>query len=163
MDTIRTFFPKLGHFFRFSKKDRRGIMFLTEFSYTLFTKTLLLFCISLLSFIYRRGNTSQILLGATTPVTLNKNQIKTIHFLSGKSVPLLKLSTVCPQEKSSHKKIHAYLTDSEYFTCLLKKRSRLQYMSQSGLVKRLVGLQNVWLLFVNNAPVSSPPSTTIFR
>ena len=49
-------------------------MFLTEFSYTLFTKTLLLFCISLLrSFIYRRDNTSQILLGATTPVALNKN------------------------------------------------------------------------------------------
>ena len=29
----------------------------------------------------------------------------------------LKLSTVCPQEKSSHKKNHA---DSEYSTCLLK-------------------------------------------
>ena len=88
-------------------------MFLTEFSYTLFTKTLLLFCISLLrSFIYRRGNKSQILLGATTPVTLNKNQIKAINFSSGKSVPLLKLSTTCLQEKSSRKKNHAYLTDS---------------------------------------------------
>ena len=107
-------------------------MFLIEFSYTLFTKTQLLFCISLLSFIYRRVNTSQIFLGATTPVTLNKNQIKAIHFSSGKSVPLLKLSTSCPQEKSSHKKNHAYLTDSEYFTCLLKKRSRLQHISQSG-------------------------------
>ena len=32
----------------------------------------------------------------------------------------LKLFTVCPQEKSSHKKKHAYLTDSEYCTCLLK-------------------------------------------
>ena len=138
MDTIRTFFPKLGHFFRFSKKDRRGIMFLFEFSYTLFTKTRLLFCISLLrSFIYGRGNTSQILLGATTPVTLNKNQIKTIHSSSGKSVPPLK-----PVHKKiySHKKNHAYLADSEYFTCLLKKRSRLQHMLQSGLVKRLVGL-----------------------
>ena len=67
------FFAKLGHFFEFSKKDRRGIMFLTEFCCTLFTKTLLLFCISLLSFIYRSGNTSQILLGATTPVMLSKN------------------------------------------------------------------------------------------
>ena len=141
MDTIRTFFPKLGYFFQFSKKDGRGIMFLTEFSYTLFTKMLLLFCISLLrSFIYRTGNTSSILLGATAPVALNKNQIKAINFSSGKSVPLLKLSTACPQEKSSHKKNHAYLTDSEYFTCLLKKRSSLQHMSQSGLVKRLVGL-----------------------
>ena len=54
MNTIRTCFPKLGHFFRFSKIGRRGIMFITEFSYALFTKTLFLFCISLLrSFIYK--------------------------------------------------------------------------------------------------------------
>ena len=120
--------------------------------------------ISLLrSFIYRGSNTSQILLGATTRVTLNKNQIIAISFSSRKSVPLLKLSIACPQEKSSHKKNHAYLTGSEYFTSLLKKCCRLQHMSQGGLVKHLVGLQNVWLLFVNKFPVRSPPSATTFR
>ena len=45
--------------------------FLTRFSYTLFTKTLLLFCISLLKrFIYRTVNTSKILHSAAIPVTL---------------------------------------------------------------------------------------------
>ena len=49
-------------------------VFLTGFSYTLFTKTLLLFHISLLKrFIYRRVNTSKILHSATIPVTLTKN------------------------------------------------------------------------------------------
>ena len=37
---------------------------------------------------------------------------------SGKSVLPIKLSTAYPQEKSSQKKNYAYLTDSEYFTCL---------------------------------------------
>ena len=35
---------------------------------------------------------------------------------SGKSFPPLRLSTACPQEKSSHKEDFAYLNDSEYFT-----------------------------------------------
>ena len=49
-------------------------VFLTRFSYTLFTKTLLLFHISLLKrFIYRRVNTSKILHSATIPVTLTEN------------------------------------------------------------------------------------------
>ena len=49
-----------------------------------FTKTLLLFHISLLKrLIYRTVNTSQILLGATVLVTLSKNQVKAIyiHFI----------------------------------------------------------------------------------
>ena len=44
---------------------------------------------------------------------------------SGKSVLPIKLSTAYPQEKSSQTTNHAYLTDSEYFTCLLKKHSCL--------------------------------------
>ena len=49
-------------------------VFLTRFSYTLFTKTLLLLRISLLKrFIYRRVYTSKILHSATIPVTLTNN------------------------------------------------------------------------------------------
>ena len=62
-------------------------VFLTRFSYTLFTKTLLLFHISLLKrFIYRRVNTSKILRGATIPIMLTKNQVKTVsvHFVKKK-------------------------------------------------------------------------------
>ena len=48
---------------------------------------LLLFRISLLKrFIYRRVNTFKILRGATIPITLTKNQVKTIsvHFIKKK-------------------------------------------------------------------------------
>ena len=109
-------------------------MFLTEFSYTLFTKVPMLFRISLLKrFIYVRVNTSQILLVAAIPVTLTNNQVKaiSIHFIKKNLLPL-RSSTICPQEKSNHKKNHAYLTDSEYFTCLLKKRSHLQHLLKRG-------------------------------
>ena len=96
------FFQNQSTFFNFLK--RTG--FLTEFSYTLFTK--MLFCISLLKrFIYRRVDTSQILLGATTPVTLKKNQIKTIsiHFIrkkcpSSKVIYCLLTRKIQPREKS---------------------------------------------------------------
>ena len=104
------------------------------FRYTLFTKALLLFRISMLKpFIHGRINTSQILLGATIPVTLAKTQVNSIfiHFICKNFLPL-KLSTACPQEQSSHKKNYAYLTDSEYSTCLLKKRSSLKHTSQNG-------------------------------
>ena len=104
-------------------------VFLTRFSYTLFTKTLLLFHISLLKrFIYRRVNTSKILHSATIPVTLTKNQVKTmsVHFFIKKKLPS---SSYLPPIQ---KKNHAYLTDSEYFTCLLKKCSYLQHMSHNG-------------------------------
>ena len=50
---------------------------------------------------------------------------------SGKSFHPLKLSTSCPQEKSNHKKNHAYLTDSEYSTCFLKKHSCLKHLASS--------------------------------
>ena len=61
-------------------------VFLTRFSYNLLTKTLLLFRISLLKrFSYRRVSTSKILRGATIPIMLTKNQVKTIisdHFIN---------------------------------------------------------------------------------
>ena len=61
-----------------------------------------------------------------------------LFILSRKSYLPLKLSAAYPQEKSSHKKNHAYLTDSEYFTWLLKKYSYLQNrLDISGLVKHL--------------------------
>ena len=81
----------------------------TEFSYTLFTKRLLLICISLLKHvIYRRVNASQILLGATIPTTLSsKDQVKAmfIHFIKNKfpsSQVIYCLTTG---------KIHTYMTD----------------------------------------------------
>ena len=51
------------------------------------TKTLLLFRISLLKrFTYRRVNTSKILRGATIPIILTKNKVKTMsdHFINKK-------------------------------------------------------------------------------
>ena len=99
-------------------------VFLTRFSDTLFTKTLLPLHIYLLKrFIYRKVNTSKILHDTTIPIMLTKNYIQKniCSLLHQEKVIFLKLSTVCPKEKSSHKKNHAYLTDSEYFTCLLKK------------------------------------------
>ena len=133
--------------------------FLTRFSYNLFTKTLLLFCISLLKrFISRRVNTSKILRGATIPVMLAKTQVKTIsvHFIK-KKLPSSKLYTACSQEKSCHKKNHA---DSEYFTCLLKKCSYLQHVSQSG---HLQACKMSGFFFMVIFLVSSPKSTTTFR
>ena len=68
----------------FAWKHKLNYVFLTRFSYTLFTKTLLLFRISLLKrFIYWRVNIFKILHGATIPVTLTKNYVKTIflHFI----------------------------------------------------------------------------------
>ena len=60
--------------------------FLKEFSYNLFTRTLLLFHISL--------NILLILLGAAIPVTLTKNQVKAIYLnSSGKGFLPLKLPT----------------------------------------------------------------------
>ena len=42
---------------------------------------------------------------------------------SGKSSLIFKLFTTYPQEKSNHKKNHAYLDDLQYSTCFLKKQS----------------------------------------
>ena len=137
-------------------------VFLTRFNYTLFPKTLLLFRISSLKrLIYRRVNTSKILHGAAIPITLTKNQVKTIsvHFFI-KKVTFLKLSAVCSNEKSSHKKNHAYLTDSEYFACLLKKCSYLLDMSHIG---HLQPCKNTGCFFMIIFLVSSPISTTTSR
>ena len=72
----------------------------------------------------------------------------------------LKLYVTYPQEKSNCKKIHAYLTDSKYSTCLLKKCSRLQYMSQSGYLWSCERLNLfLWLIYL----VSYPPSMTTLR
>ena len=83
-------------------------IFLTKFSYNLFTKTFLLLRISLLKrFIYRRVNTSKILRGATIPITLTKNQVKTIsvNFIkkklpSSKAIYGLPTRKIKSQEKS---------------------------------------------------------------
>ena len=47
---------------------------------------------------------------------------KYVYFIKKKfaSSQAIYLSTVSPREKSNPKKNHAYLTDSEYFTCLWK-------------------------------------------
>ena len=147
MDTIRTFFPKLGHFFRLSKKGRRGIIFLTEFIYTLFTKTSL-------SFIYRRDNNRfslvQQFLSCLTRITSRQ------FIFHQESVPLLKLSTASPQGKSSHtwKSMLTWLI--RIFHMLVEETlSPITYVTEwtcktsARLVKRLA-------FFVNNFPVSSP-------
>ena len=110
-------------------------MFLTEFSYILFTKVPMLFRISLLKrFIYVRVNTSQILLVAAIPVTLTNNQVKaiSIRFIRKKLISFKVIYYLSTRKKSNYKKNHAYLTDSEYFTCLLKKRSCLQHLLKRG-------------------------------
>ena len=45
---------------------------------------------------------------------------------SGKCCCLLKFFTTYPHEKSNHNKSHAYLSNSQCLTCLLKKHSRIQ-------------------------------------
>ena len=134
-------------------------VFLTRFSYNLFTKMLLLFRISLLNrfihrrVIHRRFSVVQQFLSCLP-------RIRPGHYLfisSRKSYLPLKLSTVCPQEKSSHKKNHG---DSEYFTCLLKKCSYLQHISQSG---HLEACKTSGFFFMVIFLVSSPRSKNTFR
>ena len=134
-------------------------VFLKRFSYNLFTKMLLLFRIFLIkTFHLQKSYASKILRGATIPVMLAKTQVKTIsvHFIK-KKLPSSKLYTACSQEKSCHKKNHA---DSEYFTCLLKKCSYLQHVSQSG---HLQACKMSGFFFMVIFLVSSPKSTTTFR
>ena len=133
MDIIRTFFPKFGYFFQFSKNYWGGIMcFLMSLAILCLQKR---YCYSAflywdISFvedlIHLRFSLVQQLLSL-----LSKTRSRQYLIISsGKSVLLLKLSRACPQEKSSHKKNHAYLTDSKYFTCLLKKRSREAHVTE---------------------------------
>ena len=78
-------------------------VFLKRFSYTLFTKTLLLFHISLLKrFIYRRVNTSKIPHRATIPVTtLTRNSVKTISVHSFIKSKLPSSSHLLPVQKEN--------------------------------------------------------------
>ena len=137
-------------------------VFLKRFSYNLFTKTLLLFRISLLKcFIYRRVKTSKILRGATIPSMLTKNQVKTIsvNFIK-KKLPSSPVIYCLLTRKTSHKKNHA---DKEHFTCFLKKCSYLQHISQSGHSKLLKLLSFFWLFFFMVIfLVNSPTSKTTF-
>ena len=89
--------------------------------YILLFHTALLKC-----FIYSRVKASQILHGAVIPVARTKNQVNTISiYFIRKKFPF-KLYNVYPQEKSNHKKRHAYLT-----YLLLKKCLRRQHLSES--------------------------------
>ena len=134
-------------------------VFLTKFSYNLFTKMLLLFRISLLNrFIHRRVIHLGFSMVQQFLSCLPRIRSRKYLFISSrKSYLPLKLSPVCPQEKSSRKKNHA---DSEYFTCLLKKCSYLQHMSQSG---HLEARKTSGFFFMVIFLVSSPTSTTTFR
>ena len=114
-------------------------IFLTKFSYNLFTKTFLLLRISLLKrFIYRRVNTSKILRGATIPVTLTKNQVKTIsvNFIkkklpSSKAIYGLPTRKIKSQEKSCIQSI-SHVCWKKVLTCSICHR-----VDTYRLVKRL--------------------------
>ena len=134
-------------------------VFLTRFSYNLFPKRLLLFRISLLNrFIQRKVIHLKFSVVQQFLSCLPRIRSRQYLFVSStKSYLPLQLSTACPQEKSSHKKNHA---DSEYFTCLLKKCSYQQHMSQSG---HLEACKTSGFFFMVILLVSSPTSTTTFR
>ena len=134
--------------------------FLKEFSQNLFTRTLLLFHISL--------NILLILLGAAIPVTLTKNQVKAIYLnSSGKSFLPLKLPTrkiykknlaykkACLQEKSSQKKI-LLTSQIQIFPMLAEETlSPIAYVTVWACKPSGFFL----LIFL----VSSPSQTTAFR
>ena len=72
-------------------------VFVIRFGYNLFTKTLLLFCISLLKrFIYRKVKVCKIFRGTIIPIMLTKNQVKTIsvNFIK-KKLPSPKVIYYC--------------------------------------------------------------------
>ena len=82
-------------------------VFLKRFSYNLFIKTLLLFCISILKcFIYRRVNTSKILVVQQFLACLLRIRSRQYLFISSrKSYRPLQLSTAYSQEKLVTRKI----------------------------------------------------------
>ena len=98
----------------------------------------------------------KILLGAWT-----KNWVKAISIhLTRKTLPPFKLNTTYPQEKSNHSKNHAYLTDSQYSTYLLKTYSLLQHLSQSGHLQACkMSDFFFWSIFL----VSSPAGIYLFK
>ena len=69
---------------------------------------------------------------------------------------LLKLYTTYPQKKPNHKKSHAYLTNAQYSTCLLKNCLHLHHC-QSGDLKAHKMANFFFCL------VSSLPSITTYR
>ena len=93
------------------------------FSYTLFTKTLLIFRISLLKrSIYRRVNISKIVHGATIPVTLTKNQVKTIsvHFIK-KKLPFSRQDNICSFHQEKVTFLSSYLLPARKKNLLTRK------------------------------------------
>ena len=137
-------------------------VFLTAFSYCLFTRTLLLFSISLLKrFIYRRANTPYrfSLVQQFLPRLPRIRSGQYILVSSGKSFLLLKLPTACLQEKSRQKKNLAYLTDLKYFHMLVEETLSPIANILSGHLQACKPSRLFLLIFV----VSSPPSTTTFK
>ena len=118
-----------GRFFRFFKKDRWEIRCLSPSLAILClqkrycSSAFVYWEVSFIEELIHRRFLLQQPLSRSTRIRSSSRQY--LFISSGKSVLLLRLSATCPQEKSSHKKDHTYLTE-EYFTCLLKN------LSQSG-------------------------------
>ena len=123
--------------------------------YTLLLHTALLKC-----FIYCEVKASQILHG-TTVVACTKNKVNTISiYLIRKKFPSFQIIYYLHTSNSNHKKTYAYLTDSQYSTCLLKKYRRLQHLKErEGLQACKTSDLFFWLIFL----VNSPPSMTTLR
>ena len=119
-------------------------VFLTRFSYTLFTKTLLLFHISLLKrFIYRNVYTSKIfsMVQQFLPHLTRIRSRQCLFISLRKSYLPLKLSTASPQEKSCLPKWF------RIFHMLVKKTLLpVAYVTELTFID----LQNIWLLLFGN-------------
>ena len=134
----------------------KWIVFLTRLSYNLFTKTLLLFRISLLKrFTYRRVSTPKILRGAMIPIMLAKKQVKTIsdHFInkkltSSQVIHYLLTRKIYSQEKSCWFRIFHMLVEKIFLPVAHVTEWTCE---TSGFFFMVIFL------------VSSPTSTTIFR
>ena len=89
-------------------------------------------------------------------VGLSKNWVKgiSIHLIRKNCCLSSCLLLTC-------KKNHVYLTDSQYYTWLLKNKCHLQHLSHSGYLIDYSKMSDFffWLIF----RVSSPPSLTTMR
>ena len=134
----------------------KWIVFLTRLSYNLFTKTLLLFRISLLKrFTYRRVSTPKILRGAMNPIMLTKKHVKTIsdHFINKKLpcsqvIYCLLTRKIYSQEKSCWLRIFHMLVEKMFLP--------VAYVTEWTC-------ETSGFFFIIIFLVSSPTSTTIFR
>ena len=101
-------------------------------------------------FIYNEVKASQVLHGGTMRVALSKNWVKgiSIHLIRQNCCLSSCLLPTC-------KKNHVYLTDSQYYTQLLKNKCHLQHLSHSGYLIDYSKTSDFffWLIF----RVSSPP------